>query len=87
MSLAVEDLIGITHVVDGVAILPHNDAIRFLSQSKIETVDKTQRIKASTSSLSNDCQIFPVEQSNIKYFYGAQHNLPDMQSVLASQRV
>jgi len=66
MSSTIEDLIGDKHIVNGVAILPFNDAKKFLSTR------------------TNENQIFPFENSQIQYFYGAENNLPDMNSCRAT---
>ncbi len=53
MSQAVESLLEKDILFGGVAILPYNDALKYLNDT-------------------NQIEIFPNENSKIKYFYGAK---------------
>ena len=72
MTIAIENLIGNKHIIRGIAILPYNDAKPFLS------CDNPQK----TSNEEN--RIYPVDNSKIDYFFGAENNLPDMDSCKAA---
>ena len=66
-----EELIGQSHLVKGITILPFEEAQKYFTDQK--------------STTSN--QIFPSKNSKIAYYYGARKNLPDTDSCRAAQKV
>ena len=72
MTKAIEDLIGKKHLMKGIAIIPYNDAKEF-----IEDQNDDRKM------LPN--QIWPFNKdSKVSFFYGAENNLPDMNSCNAT---
>ena len=79
MSLEIENLFGTTdHLVQGVAIIPQKDANKYIQPAS--------KVDESPSRLG---EIYPSTNVNskIRYFYGAEHNLPDRFSVNATKIV
>lgn len=72
MTKAIENLIANEHLIKGIAIIPYNDAKVFIDNQN-----------EKTKVLPN--QIFPFgNNSKINFFYGAENNLPDMNSCNAT---
>lgn len=75
MTLEIENLIGDSHLVKGIAILPFNDAKKYLIDSKMNQYNEL-------------CQIFPSSSnSKIEYYYGAKNNFPDINSFSATKKI
>lgn len=67
MSIEIEKLLK-RHVVEGVSIIPYDEAREYAKSSQ-------------------ETEVFPAPKSKIRYFYGAQNNLPDMSAVNATKKV
>ena len=76
MMTSVENMIGKTHVIEGIAIVPYNDAIKFL---ELNPQSKDQFDQSSN-------QFYPFDNSRINYYYGAKSNLPDLNSLKAANK-
>lgn len=74
MSIEIESMISNEQLVKGIAIIPYGEGIKYEKSGENR---KNNTIK----------EIFPVENSKIRYFYGAQNNLPDIFSVNATKHI